>query len=98
MIAIAVIITTILKHIRAYIQEIPEITRSATQVVKSTTTKIGRNKLIQNIRKSYKAAVLAITIVTNTTDCTSRMNLHQTANRNTQKTSGTQKLPDEHNG
>ena len=89
MIPIAGIITTILEHIKAYVQEIPEITRKATKVVKSTTTKISRNKLIQDIKKSYKTAALAITIVTNTMDCTSCMNQHQTANRNTQNTPGT---------
>ena len=46
MIAIAVILTTILEHIRAYLQEIPEIKRKAAQAVKSTTMKISCNKLI----------------------------------------------------
>ena len=85
MIAIAIIITTILEHIKAYIQEIPEITRKATQALKSMTTKFSPSKLIQNIRESYKTAVLAITIVTRTMDCTSRTNQLQTANRNKQK-------------
>ena len=98
MIAIAVIITTIVQHIRAYVQEIPEITRKAKQVVKSATTKISRNKLIQNIKKSYKTAVLAITIGTDATDHTSHMNQHQTANKSTQNTPGTQKLNDEYDG
>ena len=81
MIAKAIIITTILEHLRTYIQEIPEITIIATQAVKSTTTRISRNKIIQNIKKSYKTAVLAITIATNMMDCTSHRNWHQSANR-----------------
>ena len=89
MITKAIIITTILEHIIAYVQEIPETTRKATQAVKSTTAKISHNKLFQNIKKSYKTAVLVITIATNTTDCTSHMNQHQTANRNTRKIPGT---------
>ena len=60
-IAIAITITTILEHIIAYVQEIPETTRKATQAVKSMTIKISHNKLFQNIKKSYKTAVLAIT-------------------------------------
>ena len=76
MITIAVIITTILEHLKACIQEIREITRKATQAVKSMTTKICRNKLIQNIKKSYKTAMLAIEIATNMTDHTSHMNQH----------------------
>ena len=85
MIAIAIIITTIIEHIIAYVKEIPETARKATQAVKSTTTKINRNKLFQNIKKSYKTAVLVITIATNTTDHTNCMNQHQTTNRNVQK-------------
>ena len=85
LIAIAVIITAILEYIIAYVKEIPEAASKATQVVKSTTTKISHNKLFQNIKKSYKTAVLAITIATNTMNHTSRMNQHQTANRNTLK-------------
>ena len=96
MIAIAIIITTILEHLKAYIQEIPEITRKATQVVKSTTTRISHNKLIQNIRKSYIIAVLTINIATNMTDRTSHRNQHQTANRITHNTPSTQKLNDEY--
>ena len=92
MIAIAVIITTILEHIIAYIKEITETTRKATQVVKSTTTKISCNKLFQNTKKSYKTAVLAITITTNMTDHTSCMNQHRTANRNIQKTQAHENL------
>ena len=98
MIAIAIIITTILEHIKAYVQEISERTRKTTQALKSMTTKISRNKLIQNIRESYKTAVLAITIVTRTTDHTSRINQLQTANRNKQKTPGMQKLSDQYDG
>ena len=98
MITIAIIITTILAHIIAFIQEIPETMRKATQAVKSTTTRISCSKLFQSIKKSYKTAGLAITIVTNTMDHTSRMNQHQTANRNTQKIQGTQKLKDKYDG
>ena len=76
MIAIAVIITTILEHIIAYVKEIPDSARKATQAVKSTTTKISRNKLFQNIKKSYKTAVLAITIATNTIKLNASMKDH----------------------
>ena len=74
MITLAIIITTILEHIKAYIQEIPEITRKTAQALKSTTTKISHSKLIQNIKESYRTAVLAITIATRMTDRTSHIN------------------------
>ena len=92
MILIAIIVTTILEHLKTYIQEIPEITRKTAQAVKSTTTKISHNRFIQNIKKSYKTAALAINIVTNTMDHTNCTDLHQTANRNTHNTPGTRKL------
>ena len=96
MIAIAILITTILQHIKAYIQEIPGIARKVTQAVKLTTTKISRNDCIQNIREAYKSAALAITIATKLMDCTSRMKQHKATNKNTQNTPGTQKLNDEY--
>ena len=96
MVAITVIITAILEHIIAYIKEIPGAANKTAQAVKSTTTKASHNKLFQNIKKSYKTAVLAITIVTNTTKLTSCTNQHRTANRNTQNTPGTQKLNNKH--
>ena len=82
MIPIAIIITTILEHIKAYIQEIPEITRKTTQALKSWTTKFSHSKLIQNVKESYKTTVLVITIVTRMTDRTTCINQLQTANRN----------------
>ena len=89
MITIVIIITTILEHIKAYIQEIPESTRKTTQALKSMTTKISHSKPIQNIRESYRTAMLVITIATRMTDHT---------NRNKQKAPGTRKLNNQHNG
>ena len=78
MIAIAIIITTILEHIRIYIQEIPIVGRKTTQVLKIATTKINCTRFMQNIRKSYRTAMLAITIVTSMTNHTSHINQQQT--------------------
>ena len=97
-IAIVVIIATLLKYTIGYAQGIPETARKATQAVKSTTTKISHSKLFQNIKKSYKTAVLAITIATNTMNRIGHMNQHQTPNRNNQKTPGMRKLNDEYDG
>ena len=54
MITIAILLTTIFQHIKAYMQEVPRIARIITQAVKSTTTKISPNNFIQNIKKAYK--------------------------------------------
>ena len=96
MIAIAILMTTILQHIKTYMQEIPGIARKVTQAVKTTTTRIGCNDFIQNISEAYKSATLAITIATKTTDRTSRMKRHKATNRNTQNTPGMRKLNDKY--
>ena len=98
MIAIAIIITTLLENITAYIQEIPQTTRNAGQAIKTTTRKISHNKLFQKFKKSYKTAALVVNLATNMTGCTSHTNQPQTTNRNTQNTPGTQKLNDEYDG
>ena len=98
MITIAIIITTLLENITAYIQEIPQTTRNAAQMIKTTTRNISRNRLFQKIKKSYKTAVLAKNLAMNTTDCTSHTVQPQTNNRIPQNTPGTQKLNDEHDG
>ena len=96
MIAIAILISTILEHLKSYIQEIPELTRKAVQAVKSTIAKTSRNNHIQKIRNSYRTAALAITIETNTMDCVSRKSQYQPTNRNTQNIPGTRKLNNKH--
>ena len=65
MIAIAILIATMLENLKSYTHEIPELARKTAQAVKSMLTKISPNNHIQNIRKSYKTAAIAITIVTN---------------------------------
>ena len=70
LITVAIIITAILEHIAMYVKEIPRITNKTVQVEKSMTMKASRNKFLQNIKENYKTAALAITIATNTMDCT----------------------------
>ena len=65
-IIIYILITTIVEHLKPHIQGIPEIAGSIAQAIKSMIIRTSRNKYIQNIRKIYKTAALAITIVTQT--------------------------------
>ena len=97
-ITIVILITTMMEHLKSHIQKIPRIARKTTPAVKSTIVRTSCNNYIQNIRKTYKTAALAITIATSMTDHTNWKNKHQTANRNTQKIPGTQKLNDEYDG
>ena len=87
-----------MEHLKPYIPKIPGIARKTTQAVKSTIIKISHSSHIQNIRKMYKTAALAITIVTSTMDYTGHMNKHQTANRNAQIIPGMQKPNNEYDG
>ena len=82
-IAIAIIITTIVKNIIAYFREISETMRMAAQAIKTTTIKISQNKLFKNITKSCKTSALAVNIVTSMTECTNHRNQHHTTSRNT---------------
>ena len=98
MITIAILISTVLEHIKIYIQEIPAAARNIAQVAKTAITKISHTRFMQNIRESYKTAKLVVTIVTSTINRTSRTILQQTNNNNKQKHPGMQKLNDQHNG
>ena len=98
LITVAIIITAILEHIAVYVREIPKIAKKIAQAVKSMTMKAGCNKLIQNIKDSYRTAALAITIATSSMDCTDHRKQPLIINRNTQFHPGTRKLNDEYNG
>ena len=91
LIAAAIIITTILEHIASYIKEIPGITKKTAQAVKSTITTSSHNKLLRNIKDSYKTAAIVIKIVTSMTDHTNCSKQSHTTNGKTQKSLDRQK-------
>ena len=95
-ITINIMLATFLEHIAAFAMKIPKLTEKIAQAVKSMITKASHNGLFQNIKDSYKTAVLAITIATNTKDCTSRSGQTHKNNRNRQNYPGTQKLNDDY--
>ena len=87
-IAVIIMLVTILEHITTHVKEIPKLAKRTAQAVKNMTTKVSRNKLLQNIKDSYKTATL-VTIVTNVTDRTNCSKKPPTTNRNTQISSDT---------
>ena len=95
-IAVIIMLVTILEHITTQVKEIAELAKWTAQAVKNMTTKVSRNKLLQNIKDSYKTATLAITIVTNMMDHMNCSKKSPTTNRNTQISSDTQKPNDEY--
>ena len=96
MITIAILISTVLEHIKIYIQEIPAVARNIAQVAKTAITKINHTRFMQNIRESYDTAKLAVTMVTSTMNHTSHTMLQQTNNNNKQKHPATRKLNNQH--
>ena len=97
MITIAILITMLLANITTYLQGIPETTKKAAQVIKNMTTKISHNKLFQNIKKSYKTAVLVANSTTSMMYHTGQRKQPSTAKEISQKSSGTWKLKDKYN-
>ena len=89
LITVIIMLIAILEHITTYIKETPKPAKKTAQAVKSTIIKSSRNKLLQNIKDSYKTTMLAIAIVTNMKDCTNRSRQAHTTNRNRQNYPGT---------
>ena len=69
-ITVIIMIITSLEHIIAYAMKIPTTERKTAHTIRNTITKASRNELFQNIKNSYKTALLAITIATNMKDRT----------------------------
>ena len=61
-----------LKKITVYMEKFSRLIEKITQAMRYTTTKAGRNIFFQNIKDSYKTAVVAVAMATNMTDHTSR--------------------------
>ena len=71
MITIAILIATVLEFIKAHIQKIPTLIRTATKATEGASRRINNTRFIRNIKESYSKARLAVTIVTDTTNRTS---------------------------
>ena len=67
LLSVIIMLITVLEYMTTYAKEIA---KKTVQAVKSTITKASHNELLQNIKDAYKTAMLAVTIVTNTTDRT----------------------------
>ena len=83
-ITVIIMITTSLEHITAYTMRIPTAAKRTAHTIRSMITKASHDKFLQNIKDSYKATLLMITIATNTKDCTSRSGKTNDNNRNMQ--------------
>ena len=88
LITVIIMLITSLEHITTYAKNIPKLAKKMAQVVKSMITKASLNKLLQNIKDSYKTTMLAIAIATNMKDCTNRSRQADTTYRNMQNYPG----------
>ena len=95
-IAIVILISTLLEHIKTYTQEIPMTVRNIAQKSSKVMTEINHTRLMSNIRESYNMTKLAVSIVANAYNRTSRTTLQRTNNNNKHKYPGTQKLGNQH--
>ena len=69
--------------------QIKEIAKKAVQAMENMIKKASRNKILQNIKDFHRTTMLAIKIVTNTTDSTNHSGQAQINNRNTHNSPGT---------
>ena len=90
------IIILIIVIFKQRITKIKEIAKRAVQAMENTIKEASHNKLFQNIKDFHRTTMLAITIATNTPNCTNRSRQAQINNRNIQNSPGTQKLNDEY--
>ena len=95
-ITVIIMIITSLELITAYTKKIPTAAKRTACTIKSTITKASHNECLQNIKDSYKTAILAITIATNMWDRTSHNGKANKNNENIQNYPGTRKLNDEY--
>ena len=86
LITIIILTIAILKQI---ITQIKEIAKRAVQVMENMIKEASRTKLFQNIKDFHRTTMLAITIVTNTTNRTNCSGQAQINNRNIQNSPGT---------
>ena len=88
---ITIIILTI-AMLKQIIPQIKEIAKRAVQAMENMIKEAIHNKLFQNIKDFHRTTMLAITIVTNTTNRTNHSGQAQINNRNIQNSPGMRKL------
>ena len=94
---LVMVIILIIAIVKETITQIKKIAKKAVQTIENTTKEISRNSTIRNIKDLHRAITSAITIMTNTTDCTKHRKQVQINNKTTGYSPGTQKLNDQYN-
>ena len=90
------VIILIIAIVKQTTTQIKKIAKKATQVIENATKEASRNKIIKNIKDFHRTLTSAITIATNTTDCTNHKKQVQINNKTTRYSPGMRKLNDEY--
>ena len=91
------VIILIIAIVKQTTTQIKKIAKKATQVIENATKEASCNKIIKNIKDFHRTITSAITIATNTTDCTNHKKQAQINSKTTRYSPGTRKLNDEYN-
>ena len=94
LVTVIILIIAIVKQITT---QIKRIAKKTMQVIENATKRASHNKIIKNIKGFHRTLTSAITLDTNTTDCTNHKEQVQINNKTTRYSPGTRKLNDEYN-
>ena len=86
---LVMIIILIIAIVKQTTTQIKKIAKKAVQAIENMTKEASHNRIIKNIKDFHRTTMLAITIVTNTTDRTSHSKQTQINNKNTRNSPGT---------
>ena len=93
LVTVIILIIAIVKQTTA---QNKKIAKKAMQVIENVAKEASRNKVIKNIKDFHRITTSAITLVTNTTDCTNHKRQVQINNKTKRYSPGTRKLNDEY--
>ena len=93
---LVMVIILIIALVTQITTQIKRIAKKTTQVIENATRRASRNKIIKNIKDFHRTLTSAITLATNTTDCTNRKEQVQINNKTARYSPGMRKLNDEY--
>ena len=79
---LVMVIILIIAMVKQTTTQLKEIAKKAVQAIENMTKEASRNKIIKNIKDFHRTTMLAITIATNTTNCTNDSGQAQRNNKN----------------
>ena len=90
------VIILIIAIVKQTTTQIKRIAKKTTQVIENATKRASHSKITRNIKDFHRTLTAAITLATNTTDCTNHKEQIQINNKTTRYSPGMRKLNDEY--